>query len=151
MLVVDPERRYTIDQCLAHPWVTQGAPNVHDSTDGLVGGIRGLEVQRRGVTRERTLLSSLNTVNVVAEVPAGDNNKTPVKIYSKKPRGPQAGKAEAAAPKEPGPAQNRAVGEFLAMGGKGDQELFSSDSKSIYSTTDIANVKKQHKKDADGR
>ncbi|KAL2756346.1 hypothetical protein ACRALDRAFT_1042580 [Sodiomyces alcalophilus JCM 7366] len=149
MLVVNPERRYTIDQCLAHPWVTQGPPSVEDSTDGLVGGIRGLEVQRRGVTRERTLLSSINTVNV-ARVPAGDG-KAPVKVYSKNPHLPEAGKAGAAAPREPGPADNRGVGEFLAMGGKGDEELFSNDRKSVYSTTDIADMKKTNKTKSDGR
>ncbi|ROT36841.1 Pkinase-domain-containing protein [Sodiomyces alkalinus F11] len=143
MLVVDPERRYTIDQCLAHPWVTQGPPNVYDSTDGLVGGIRGLEVQRRGMTRERTLLASLNTVDVATR-PVGDS-QTPVKIFSKNPDVPEAGKAGASAIKEPGPAHNRAVGEFVAMGGKGDEQLFSNDDKSVYSTADVTDVKKKSK------
>ncbi|RXG47750.1 hypothetical protein VDGE_04135 [Verticillium dahliae] len=100
MLVVNVERRFTIDQCLSHPWLTQGTPAVNDSTDGLVGGIRGLEVHRRGVVRERTLLSSLNSVEVTAKIPANKHSNH-VKVFAK-----NAHKAKAAA-KESGPAHNR--------------------------------------------
>ncbi|CAI4216532.1 unnamed protein product [Parascedosporium putredinis] len=40
MLVVDPERRFTIDQCLNHPWMTQTMPGVNDSTGGSWGHCR---------------------------------------------------------------------------------------------------------------
>lgn len=31
MLVVDPEKRFTIEQCLAHPWLTQAVPGQEES------------------------------------------------------------------------------------------------------------------------
>lgn len=105
MLVVDPERRFTIDQCLSHPWMTQGMPNVADSTDGLVGGIKGLDV-RRGPVRERTLLSTLNSVQVAATVDVG-KKETPVKVFAKNKHAVEAAKAQGA-PKEAGPAHNQA-------------------------------------------
>jgi len=135
MLVVDPERRFTIDQCLSHPWMTQGSPDVADSTDGLVGGIKGLEVHRRGVVRERTLLSSLNSVQVTAKVSTGEH-KTPVKIFSKNTHKIEAGKMKGAQ-KEAGPAHNQAPGAFMQMGDKGDGELFANDGNSVYSKTDL--------------
>ncbi|KAF4824091.1 putative serine/threonine-protein kinase fhkC [Colletotrichum tropicale] len=130
MLVVDPERRFTVDQCLNHPWMTQKQPGVNDSTDGLVGGIQGLEVHRRGVVRERTLLSSMNSV-VVAERSPGPKQK-PVKIYSKNTT------KTIMTPKEADPASQRNVDEFVEMGGKGDQPLFGDDGDSIYSKADIS-------------
>ncbi|OLN88653.1 putative serine/threonine-protein kinase fhkC [Colletotrichum chlorophyti] len=131
MLIVDPARRFTVDECLNHPWMTQNQPSVNDSTDGLVGGFRGLEMSRRGVTRERTLLASINSVQVT-NLPAKDNQK-PVKVYAKN-------KNKKMAPaKEIDPTSGRAVGEFIEMGGKGDEPLFNADGDSIYSKTDIVN------------
>lgn len=132
MLVVDPERRFTIDQCLSHPWMTQNLPGVNDSTDGLVGGIQGLEVHRRGIVRERTLLSSLNSVQVATRAPVGVNQK-PVHIYAKN--------TKKLAPKEADPHGQRNVGEFVEMGGKGDEALFGTDGESIYSKEDIVGGK----------
>ncbi|KAH7376273.1 kinase-like domain-containing protein [Plectosphaerella cucumerina] len=132
MLIVDPERRFTIDQCLNHPWMTQGAPSVADSTDGLVGGIKGLDVHRRGVHRERTLLSSLNNVQVTARIAGGDT----VKVFAKNTD------KTAGARKEAGPAHNRAPGEFMQMGGKGDEDLFTNDGTSVYSKTDVTDKHK---------
>lgn len=134
MLIVDPDKRYTIDQCLAHPWMTQEPPSVNDSTDGLVGGFAGLEVNRRGVVRERTLLSSINTVQVT-RVPAGPDQE-PVKVFIKNPKD---GKKKDAP--EPGPSQNRRPDEFIEMGGKGDQPLFGHDDESNYPSADIASRK----------
>ncbi|OHE95759.1 hypothetical protein CORC01_08900 [Colletotrichum orchidophilum] len=133
MLVVDPERRYTVDQCLNHPWMIQNQPGVNDSTDGLVGGIQGLDVHRRGVTRERTLLSSLNSVQVTTRPPVGDSKK-PVHIYAKN--------TKKMTPKEADPHGQRAVGEFVEMGGKGDEALYGADGESIYSKNDIASAEK---------
>ncbi|KAK3372464.1 kinase-like domain-containing protein [Podospora didyma] len=129
MLVVDPERRFTIDQCLAHPWMTKKMIGVNDSTNGLVSGIAGLEVNRRGVARERTLLSSINQVQVANRVPMGDN-KPDLKIYSKN-------KGKAPVPKETRPADQRDPRNFMAMGGKGDPELFGNDGDSRYSKNEI--------------
>jgi serine/threonine-protein kinase Chk2 len=125
MLVVDPERRFTIDQCLSHPWLNAGAPAVNDSTNGLVGGIAGLEMSRRAPVRERTLLASLNSIEITREVQAG-KDKPPVKVFAKNKH-----KNKNIA-KEAGPAHQRAPGEFMEMGGKGDQPLFTDDVSSIY-------------------
>lgn len=132
MLVVDPKRRYTIDQCLSHPWMTQNMPNVNDSTGGLVGGIAGLEVNRRGVPRERTLLSSLNSVQVAHRIPGGDKN-TPVTVYAKNQRNNLVNTGR----REVNPSEERDVGEFAEMGGRGDEQLYG-DEDSVYSKKDIA-------------
>ena len=135
MLVVDPDRRFTVDQCLSHPWMLAETPGVNDSTNGLVSGLAGLEVNRRGVVRERTLLSSINTVQVASRVPLGPN-RPDLKIYSKNPRAT----ASASPPpkKEVRPADQRDPREFMELGGKGDQELFGNDTGSRYSKDDIA-------------
>ncbi|TWU76886.1 hypothetical protein ED733_006601 [Metarhizium rileyi] len=143
MLVVDPERRFTVDQCLAHPWMTQSIPGVNDSTGGLVGGIAGLEVNRRAPARERTLLATLNTVQVTAQVAVGDD-KAPVKVFSKNQQ------RVTNTPKEKAPDHHRGAAEFMEMGGKGDQQLFGDDSASIYPTGTIA-TKAGHKGKTRGR
>lgn len=143
MLVVDPERRFSIDQCLAHPWLTQSHNNPNDSTGGLVGGIAGLEVNRRAPPRERTLLSSLNSVTVAATV---DGNKAPVKVFAKNKH------RVTNAPKEDGPASQRDPAEFVEMGGKGDQVLFGDDSTSIYPAVESTGKDKPKQKvKANGR
>lgn len=129
MLVVDPERRFTIDQCLEHPWLTQNTPNVNDSTGGLVNGVAGLEMNRRAPARERTLLASLNTVQITAQLEIG-SDKEPVKVFTKNKN------RVTNANKEAGPASARAPQEFMEMGGKGDQQLFGDDSGSIYPVGD---------------
>lgn len=125
MLIVDPEKRFTIDQCLSHPWLTQSMPGVNDSTGGLVFGIAGLEVNRRAPARERTLLASLNTVEVAAQLDVG-KNKNPVKVFSK-----NKGRVTNVA-KEVGPSHQRAPNDFMELGGKGDQQLFENEDASIY-------------------
>jgi len=139
MLVVDAEKRYTVDQCLSHPWMTAGAPSVNDSTDGLVGGIKHLEMNRRVPHRERTLLSSLNTVEVT-KMPGGPNHDQ-VKVFNKNGN----------IVKEQRPADNRAPEDFVELGGKGDASLFGNET-SIYSKKDIATAKAgNHKKTKGGR
>lgn len=138
MLIVDPAKRFTIEQCLAHPWLNQGHVGVNDSTGGLVGGLAGLEVNRRAPVRERTLLSSLNSVQVTAELEVG-KNKTPVKVFTK-----NKGRVTNCS-KEPGPASQRAPTEFMELGGKGDQELFGEDDSSIYPAGDVASKGKTTK------
>lgn len=131
MLVVDPERRFSVDQCLAHPWMTQSSPAVNDSTGGLVGGLAGLEVNRRAPVRERTLLATLNSVQVAARVAVGDD-RAPVKVFSKNPQ------RITNMSKERAPDHHRGAGEFMEMGGKGDQQLYGDDSASIYTTGEAA-------------
>ncbi|KAK7923945.1 Non-specific serine/threonine protein kinase [Apiospora marii] len=137
MLVVEPEKRYTVDQCLAHPWITQQMPGVNDSTDGLVAGICGLDVKRRGMARERTLLSSINSVTVAHEVPLGPKQKkdTPLKVYSKNQH---SSSPTNVTPMEARPADKRDAREFMEMGGKGDQELFGTDGESYYTKEEAA-------------
>lgn len=144
MLIVDSEKRFTIDQCLAHPWLNQATPSVNDSTGGLVGGIAGLEVNRRAPARERTLLSSLNTVQVTAQLEVG-KDQDPVKVFSK-----NKGRVTNVA-KEAEPAHQRGAGEFMELGGKGDQELFTDEDASIYQTADAANKVKKAAGKANGR
>jgi serine/threonine-protein kinase Chk2 len=150
MLTVDVEKRYTIDDCLEHPWTTQKLLNPNDSTDGLVGGIANLDFSKRKIARERTLLSSINDVKItrVIEIEA---DKDPVKIYVKNPNSKTSQnkvnsstktnangvpKSIPGAPKqEETPAHNRDPNEFMGLGGKGDQELFGNE-ESIYPTKD---------------
>lgn len=126
MLVVDPEKRFTIDQCLSHIWMTASGPNVKDSTDGLVGGLAGLDVHRRGVVRERTLLADINSVEVTKI--GGKNAKNAVEVHKKNAHHTAA---------EARPFDGRNAEEFVAMGGKGDQELFRDDLTSHYANDDI--------------
>lgn len=143
MLVVDPDRRFSIDQCLSHPWLSQPSTNVNDSTGGLVGGIAGLDVGRRAPPRERTLLSTLNSVEVAATV---DGNKAPVKVFAKNKH------RVTNTRKEDGPSHQRAPAEFIEMGGKGDQQLFGDDSSSIYPVGDeVPKTKSKQKSKANGR
>lgn len=146
MLTVDVEKRYTIEDCLSHPWTTQGMPNPNDSTDGLVGGIANLDFSKRKMARERTLLSSINDVKIsrVIEV---QPNKDPVKVYVKNPNSKVAQNRvnnataanghpngpDDAAGKEDGPSKDRAPNDFMQLGGKADESLFSYDGDSVYS------------------
>jgi serine/threonine-protein kinase Chk2 len=146
MLVVDPDKRFTVDQCLAHSWLTQKPPGLNDSTNGLVSGLAGLEMSRRGPFRERTLISSINTVHVTDRVPAGAG-KPDVKVYSKNPRGPPPPTPK----REMRPDDNRDPGEFMEMGGKGDQVLYGDDAGSRYPANDIAGKQKGKGKGKGGR
>ncbi|ORY65922.1 kinase-like domain-containing protein [Pseudomassariella vexata] len=150
MLVVDPEKRFAIDQCLEHPWITQKLPGVNDSTDGLVAGIGGLDVHRRGITRERTLLSSVNEVHLARQLPLGpqQDGKGPLKVYAKNPSvesGTNVTRIEAR------PADQRDAREFMEMGGKGDQELFGNDGSSFYSKAEAAAAKGKAKVKTKGK
>jgi len=153
MLTVDVEKRYTIDECLEHPWTTQTPPNPNDSTDGLVGGIANLDFSKRKMARERTLLSSLNDVKVTRVINTKDN-KGPIKVYVKNPNsqnkvnkfvaknGNGTPKGLKGAPEpEPTPGANRDPDAFMGLGGKGDEELFGYDGESRYSKNDIVHTK----------
>lgn len=151
MLVVDPEKRFTVDQCLSHPWITQQLPGVNDSTDGLVAGLDSLDVKRRGVYRERTMLSDINSITVAHQIPVDPEgtSKGSVKVYSKN-QIPQ-GATSTPAPPEARPADNRDTREFIEMGGKGDQVLFTNDGDSFYSKGEAQDAKAKAKAAAKGK
>lgn len=139
MLVADPEQRATIDECLQHPWLTQKPVSLTDSTDGLTGAMGNLDFSKRKLARERTLLSSINDVEVKKTVENPANN-THVKVYEKnksvKPKSTPNGKKKSSVPEE-GPAAHRDTREFMEMGGKGDQPLYVvEESNSIYPNGD---------------
>ena len=149
MLVVDPELRATIDECLEHPWITQKMPSLTDSTDGLTGAMGSLDFSKRKVARERTLLSTLNDV-MVDRVIKDPKKESAVKVWDKNhaatppsnasgnkaKESPKKGKGKKSAGNEEVPAANRNVKEFMEMGGKGDQALFGYDGESRYNVTD---------------
>lgn len=154
MLTVEVEKRYTIDDCLQHPWTVQKPLNANDSTDGLVGGIANLDFSKRKVARERTLLSSINDIKITRVIEV-EPNKEPVKVYVKNPNAKSsqnrvnnpvvvntngAPKSLPGAPKqEATPSKNRAPDEFMGLGGKGDQQLF--DEESHYSKSELRGTK----------
>lgn len=125
MLTVDVEKRISVDECLEHPWTTQHDINPNDSTDGLTGAIANLDFSKRKVHRERTLLSSINDIQLtrVIEAPTG---QPAIKLYEKN-KSKNAVKGETGADvKEPTPSVNRHPEEFIHMGGKGDELLYEA-------------------------
>jgi serine/threonine-protein kinase CHEK2 len=131
MLTVDVEKRFTIDECLEHPWTTQRELNPNDSTDGLTGAIAGLDFSKRKVKRERTLLSSINEI-VVAQVIDGGSDQKPIKVFEKNAHTPANKLTQSAPVKEATPAANRVPDEFVKMGGKGDELLYETEDGSRY-------------------
>jgi serine/threonine-protein kinase Chk2 len=160
MLTVDPDKRISIDGCLEHPWTTgREIPptqlhNSMDSTNGLVGQLTQLDVNRRKQQRERTLLSDINDIRVTRVIEASQDqegkSQAAVKVFEKNKgghngssfmptNGNDAATAEAQTPKktakarkEETPGHFRAPDEFMALGGKGDQLLFGEDGDSQY-------------------
>lgn len=126
MLTVDVDSRITIDECLEHPWTTQHTINVNDSTDGLTGAISKLDFSKRKIQRERTLLSSINDVKV-SRVILGGQGQEAIKVYEKNNVGNGGHKIKNNGVKEPRPNERRQVDEFIEMGGKGDETLYSED------------------------
>lgn len=63
MLVVNPDKRFTVDQCIAHPWMTGSLSDVLPTPSRRGSRAEGHEVPRQGIVRERTLLSTINDVN----------------------------------------------------------------------------------------
>ena len=130
MLTVDVEKRISIDECLEHPWTTgqDGVlpPKLTDSTDGLTNALSGLDFARRKPVRERTLLSSINDVKIEREVHT-QPDAPPVKVWDKNPEGKNSDRAKGGRPEatlQVKPAEGRDVGEFVGMGGPGDEVLF---------------------------
>lgn len=144
MLTVDPDKRITVDECLEHPWTTQQGLDPNDSTDGLTGALGAMEFAGRKPKRERTLLSSMNSVRVSRILPIGEGHD-PVKVFEKngnnnslmKKTGKTNGHAnpQAAA----GGAEPQ---QFMQYGVTKDQPLFADESGSIYGTEEAAVVPK---------
>jgi serine/threonine-protein kinase Chk2 len=137
MLTVDVNKRLTIDDCLNHPWTTQKPVSLTDSTDGLVGGIAGLDFTKRKMARERTLLASINDIKLT-KVVATQDDKDPVKVYVKNP-GSQNNVNKPG--KERDPAGQRDAKDFMGLGGKGDQVLYGDDGNSNYPSKDVGKGK----------
>lgn len=133
MLTVDVESRISIDDCLEHPWVTLGTINVNDSTDGLTGAISKLDFSKRKLQRERTMLSSINDVRVSRVIQGADGQNT-VKVYEK--NGTQNATKMNKVGKEVQPDEKRNPEEFIEMGGKGDETLYSEDEDGSRYATD---------------
>jgi serine/threonine-protein kinase Chk2 len=142
MLTVDVEQRITIDQCLEHPWITQDKISVTDSTDGLTGAISKLDFSKRKFQRERTMLSSINDVKV-SRVIKGAEGQEAVKVYEK--NGVENGMKMNKAVAEAQPAQKRDPKEFIEMGGKGDQTLYSEEEDGSRYATDQSLASAQSK------
>jgi serine/threonine-protein kinase CHEK2 len=123
MLTVDVEQRISIDECLEHPWTTKDTLSVHDSTDGLTGAISKLDFSKRKIQRERTLLSDINDIKVARVIPGPEGQDT-VKVYEKNPS-QKVPKMQLA--QEVRPDHGRAPKEFIEMGGKGDETLYSEE------------------------
>lgn len=148
MLTTDPEQRITVEECLEHPWTTgteMGPSESMVSTDGLLAGRMGaLGVSRRGVARERTLLSELNNVQVAKVIETDKNKKKrpDVVVFSKNdPPPPNAKGVEsgASAGAQKNGKADDGVGmsgtRFLATGNFDDSQLFGEDGSSRYAET----------------
>lgn len=165
MLVVNPKDRYDIDQCLDHPWTKADVIiNANDST-GLIGDFRGLDVGRRGVTRQRTLLAKINSIHE-ERVAAGDQRGT-VGVFSAKGKVKGANDNHDGSPgnagtnsqrltnigapmsprtPQPRPGDARRPKDFVKLGGVGDQVLYGSDEDGGYHRTDVTDSKRDKKK-----
>lgn len=142
MLTIKPEERISIDECLEHPWITGTdmgpAGESVLSTDGILAGRMGqLDFSKRKPVRERTLLSSLNEVQVskIIEAPVIDGEKEPtVLVFSKNmaDKATQSGYAPETAKNGLNATTGGSETRFLATGNNGDTALFSEDADSKY-------------------
>jgi serine/threonine-protein kinase Chk2 len=144
MLTVDVGKRITVDECLEHPWITGKYPSVTDSTDGLTGAMGQLDFSKRKVERERTLLSSINDIEVSEII---ENDDAQVKVFRKNAAGKRVHNqpAKMSTHREPSPAANRAPEEFINIGGRGDPVLFEDEPTSRYAPTDRPHNVRQKK------
>ena len=137
MLVVDAEKRISIDGCLEHPWIRQRGVDPADSTDGLTGAMGQLDFSKRKPVRERTLLSSLNDVQITRTVPqgAGPQIKVFEKNQSNKKRKSHAKKPKSKAAKPGDPDQ------FVQLGQGDDPPIFDEE-QSKYAPDDTSIARK---------
>ena len=120
MLTVDVDRRITVEECLEHPWVTGKYPSAADSTDGLTGALGRLDFSKRKVERERTLLSTINDIEIDEVI---EDQNAHVKVFRKNSASKRVHNQPARV-NEPSPAAYRTPGEFINIGGRGDPTLF---------------------------
>ncbi|KAJ5528009.1 DNA damage response protein kinase DUN1 [Penicillium frequentans] len=122
MLVVDVEKRITVDECLEHPWMTEKYPSVTDSTDGLTGALGNLDFSKRKIKRERTLLSSVNDVHFSEHV---EGSEAPVKVFHKNNADQRVHNRPAKAnAREPSPGSQGSPKGFVHLGERGDPTLY---------------------------
>jgi serine/threonine-protein kinase Chk2 len=140
MLTVDVNQRISIDECLEHPWTTQDKISVNDSTEGLTGAISKLDFSKRKLQRERTLLSAINDIKI-SRVIKGNKDEN-VKIYEKNPSQKV---TKMKLTKEVEPAHGRHPKEFIEMGGKGDETLYSEEEGGSRYATDQSLASAQSK------
>jgi serine/threonine-protein kinase Chk2 len=144
MLTVSVDKRITVDECLEHPWISGKYPSVTDSTDGLTGAMGQLDFAKRKVERERTLLSSINDVEVNEIV---EDDDAEVKVFRKNAAGKRVHNqpANTKERQEPSPSANRATGDFVNVGGRGDPILFEEEPTSRYRRSEATRNAKQRK------
>lgn len=131
MLVVDAEKRISIDECLEHPWVVQRALDPADSTDGLTGKMGQLDFSKRKPKRERTLLSNLNDVQVSRVIPVHEEAGGPkLKVFEKNKDKPHPKHAKQQVKTKPGKGGD--AEQFVQTGDGDDQPVFGDDNESIY-------------------
>lgn len=123
MLTVDADKRITVDECLAHPWMNPKSRSLTDSTDGLTGALDQMDFSRRKIQRERTLLSSINDAQFSEH---REDDKTPVKLFRN-----EAGKRIYNRPAKPSkreisPSGHRAPKDFINIGERGDPTLYDN-------------------------
>ena len=167
MLTVNPDELITIDECLEHPWTTGHDKGLATesilSTDGyLAGTMKDLDLSKRRVARERTLLSSLHEVHVskvILRDEDTDKAKAPITIYAKNkayaagnpvapspvsetdisPTHGSDGDYDvdesgpgAPAPRRDGPDAGLSGVQFMAVGNGKDEALFSEEGSSRF-------------------
>lgn len=142
MLVVDAEKRITVEECLEHPWTTQRKFEATDSTEGLTGAMGQLDFSKRKPVRERTLLSSLNDVHVSRILPVHDEGGPELKVFAKNQteKGVKASKTgnrheENKAPKNGQPQKGGDPERFVQIGEGDDPPVFGDDNNSRYEAT----------------
>lgn len=141
MLTVDADKRISIDECLEHPWTTKDTISLTDSTDGLTGAISKLDFSKRKMQRERTLLSDLNDITVARLIEGGEGQNV-VKVWEKN-ASQKVTKAQMT--QEVRPDHGRAPKEFIEMGGKGDETLYSEEEGGSRYATDQSLASAQSK------
>ncbi|KAI9660863.1 MAG: hypothetical protein M1829_006428 [Trizodia sp. TS-e1964] len=129
MLTVNINDRITVDECLQHRWITQAIPSLTDSTDGLTGAMGMLDFTKRKIHRERTLLADFNDIKVSKLIVDVGADKLPIKVFQKNATGSQKTNMKIYK-KEDTPAAHRDPKEFMELGGKGDQSLYTDDEES---------------------
>ncbi|TGZ78921.1 Pkinase-domain-containing protein [Ascodesmis nigricans] len=142
MLEVHPGRRYTIDQCLEHPWLTGSRFSIKDSFSSVTEQMGGLAFSRKRVERERTLLAHapglrnmalVNPSKAKAKAAAAPDVVAASNGSVKKDKGKGKEKARSSSPAAAGGVTPRSppldvnTKAFMHVGGKGAEEILYSE------------------------